>query len=309
LPALDYHSKKKSQILEAEISLALILAITQKLINRNSMKNKFLVSLLLIGSLFQGNSLPAQTAALYSLPDSYRFDYEVDQLVTGRKNATDTNTLRFYYTKSGEYAAVSLPPKDKMKGNKFVVLTRDGIVVVMNEHKKSITIVSLRKMSADMMTLVKYIKIDSLMANMHRNSEGKEFQSVKTGNSRTIGTYTADEYNVSGKSNEKATIWCAKVDFNTQGDYLKGVIGVNFMGMMGAGQQHDHALMQTLMQPKTLVTSIETTDSTGLKTNNLQTVHIGTTVMTVATSGYSVNNYSDKTLPEIFQAEMKKRDN
>ncbi len=273
------------------------------------MKNKFLVTLLLIGSMFQGNKLSAQTAVLYSLPGSYRFDYEVDQLVTGRKNATDTNTMRFYYTKSGDYAAVSLPARDKMKGNKFVLLTRDGILVVMNEHKKNITIVSLRKMSSDMMTLVKYIRMDSLMANMHRNSEGKELKSVKTGNTKTIGTYTAEEYTVSGRSNEKATIWCAKVDFNTLGDYLKDVIGMNFIGMMGAGQQHDHALMQTLMQPKTLVTSIETTDSTGLKTNNLQTVYIGSTQMTVATSGYSVNNYSDKTLPEIFQSEMKKRDN
>jgi hypothetical protein len=265
--------------------------------------------MLVTGSLFQGKNLMAQTAALYSLPDTYRFDFEVDQLVTGRKNAMDTSTIRFYYTKSGDYAAVSLSAKGKMKGNMFVVLTREGNVVVMNDHKKNITIISLRKMTADMASLFKYIKMDSLMANMHRKSDGKEVQSIKTGNTKTIGNYTTEEYTVTGKKAGKATIWLAKVDFKTQGDYLTGVIGANFIGMMGAGKQQDHPLMQALMQPKTLVTSIETTDSTGTKRNDLQTISIGTTTMTVSTIGYSVDNYSDKTLPEIFEAEMKKMDN
>lgn len=271
------------------------------------MKNRIFIVALLLTSLFQVNRLKAQTTNLYSLPDSYRFDYEVDQLITGRKSAMDTNTVRFFYTKSGDYAAVSIHAKDKMKGNMFIVLTRDGNVVVMNEHKKNITIVSPRKMTSDMATLVKYIKMDSLMANMRRKTDGREFKSVKTGNVKTIGTYTTEEYTASGKGNEKATIWCAKVDFNTQGDYLKGVIGANFLAMAGGGQMHDSPLLSALMQPKTLVTSVETTDSTGMKRNDLQTVSIGTTSMVVPTSGYSVNNYSDKTLPEIFEAEMKKR--
>jgi hypothetical protein len=271
------------------------------------MKNRILCSLCFIGSFFTGNKVLAQSGALYSLPDTYRFDYEVDQLITGRKNLTDT--VRFYYTKSGDYAAASFSPKERMKGNTVIVITREGNVVAMNERKKTITIISIRKMISDMAHLTKYIKIDSLMANMKRNSNGGELNSVKTGNTKTIGNYTAEEYSLSGKKGEKASIWYAKVDFNTPGDYLKGIIGANFLNMMGGGKQNDRPLMQALMQPKTLVTSVETTDSAGAKRNNLQTIIIRTNDTTVSTMGYVVDDYSNKSLPEIFEAEMRKRDN
>jgi hypothetical protein len=271
------------------------------------MKNRILCSLFVVVSFFAGNKVFAQSGTLYTLPDNYRFDYEVDQQITGRKNQTDT--IRFYYTKSGDYAAASFSPKERMKGNMFIVLTRAGNVVVMNERKKNIKIVSIPKMISDMTQLVKYIKIDSLMANMRRNTNGHEFSSVKTGNTKTIGSYTTEEYNVSGKKGEKASIWYAKVDFNTQGDYLKGIIGGNFLNMMDGGKKNEHPVMQALLQPKVLVTSIETTDSAGTKRNNLQTISIKPTDLMVSTMGYAVDDYSNKSLPEIFEAEMKKGEN
>jgi hypothetical protein len=41
----------------------------------------------------------------------------------------------------------------------------------------------------------------------------------------------------------------------------------------------------------------------------MHTVSISPVVTTVSTSGYTLNDYSYLTLPEIFQAEMKKRNN
>jgi hypothetical protein len=286
------------------MSLASILPESCIQINRNIMKNRILYILCFMASFFAGNKVLAQSGTLYTIPDNYRFDYEVDQQITGRKNQPDT--IRFYYTKSGDYAAASFSQKARMKGNLFIILTRQGNVVVMNEHRKNIKIVSIPKMISDMTQLVKYIKIDSLMANMRRNTNGREFSSVKTGNTKIIGSYTAEEYNISRKKGEKASIWYAKVDFNTQGDYLKGIIGGNFLNMMNAGRQSEHPVLQALLQPKVLVTSIETTDSSGTKRNNLQTISIKPTDLTVSTMGYAVDDYSNKSLPEIFESEMQK---
>ncbi len=53
----------------------------------------------LMAGFLAGNKVLAQSGFLYTMPDNYRFDYEVDQQITGRKNQTDT--IRFYYTKIG----------------------------------------------------------------------------------------------------------------------------------------------------------------------------------------------------------------
>jgi hypothetical protein len=68
-----------------------------------------------------------------------------------------------------------------------------------------------------------------------------------------------------------------------------------------------HPLMQALLQPRALVTEIKLRDSTGAGRMELQTQSIDQITKTVSTAGYSVNDYSNMTLPEIFQAEMKRR--
>jgi hypothetical protein len=68
-----------------------------------------------------------------------------------------------------------------------------------------------------------------------------------------------------------------------------------------------HPLLQALTQPRALITEIELRDSTGARRMELQTQSIDQITKTVSTAGYSFNDYSNMTLPDIFQAEMKKR--
>jgi hypothetical protein len=98
------------------------------------------------------------------------------------------------------------------------------------------------------------------------------------------------------------------VDFLTQGDYIKTAVAGNWLNMM-TNQQSDHPLFQALMQPMTLLTEIDLKDSTGNTEMEMHTVSINPVTTTVSTAGYTVNDYSNMTLPEIFQAEMKKRNN
>jgi hypothetical protein len=270
------------------------------------MKPVFIV-LLLVG-LLKGNVCFAQTQSPYHVPDMYRFDYAVEQSLSNKKNAADPSVMHFFYTRSGDYAAARISGKAEKKGNLFIVLTRDGMSIIFDEHNKNITIISVRKLASDLTGLTKWIRMDSLMAYMRKKPDGKGFQSVKTGKTKQMGSYSAEEFNITDSRGHQGSVWCTQVDFLTQGDYILGAVGGNWLKMM-ANQQSAHPLFQALTQPKTLLTEIDMRDSTGGREMEMHTLSINPVSTTISTAGYTVNDYSNMTLPEIFQAEMKKRNN
>ena len=270
------------------------------------MKLKTVFPVLFFGFFLIGKNCLAQTPAPYPVPGDYRFDYAVDQSLTREKNPSDTTLIHFFYTGTGDYAAAVVSAKFTKKGNLFIILTRDGMVVVLDEHKKDITIINSRKISADLMGLTKWIRIDSLMAHMRKNPDGNEFQSVKTGRTGIIGNYVSEEYHITGSRGTAGSVWCAKVDFPAGMDYLMNATGGGWLKMM-AGQQTTHPLMQALMQPKALLTDMELKDSAGKTEMQMRTLSIRSAKTIVTTAGYTINDYSHMTMPEIFQAEMKKR--
>jgi hypothetical protein len=271
------------------------------------------MKMLLIWGLFlsqlPGTSSVAQPPVVYQLPDAYKFDYEVVQSLSSHKKANDTCTIHFYYTKSGDYAAVRMTGKERMKGNLLIVLTREGICTIFDEHNKNITILSIRKFASELLNLTKWIRMDSVMSYMRKKTDGKEVQSAKTGTSKPIGNFTTEEYSVSDTKGHKGSVWIARVDFPTQLDYLTGAFGGDLPKMMGmfSGRMNAHPLFQALTQPHSLVTEVNLPDSTGGKEMNLYTAGISVISTSLSTSGYQVNNYSNLTLPEIFQREMQKR--
>ena len=272
------------------------------------MNMKSLITIWLLGCLFLGNATLAQSPSPYHLPESYHFDYEVTQVLLHKKNIADTSLVHFFYTKSGDYAAARISMRGNLKKSLLVILTSDGTSIILNEHRKDITIISVRKLMSDLSGITKWIRMDSLMANMRKKTDGKDFQSVKTGNSKQVGSYTSEEYSISDSKGRRGSVWCAKVDFNTQMDYIFGAVGGNLLKMM-SGKMIYSSLIQALLQPKTLITDIEAGDSTEGHEMNMHTVSVNQTSTTVSTAGYSVNNYSNMSMPEIIQAEMNKRIN
>ncbi len=272
------------------------------------MKVKFFLFVWLLAGLLVGNDSMAQSPSPYKLPESYHFDFEVTQMILHKENNSDTSTMHFFYTKSGEYAAAGINMKGDAKKNLLVVLANDGTAIIFNEYRKNITIINIRKLVSDLSEITKWIRMDSLMANMQKKTDGKEFQSVKTGNSKKVASYTSEEYSFSGSKAQRGSVWCAKVDFNTQMDYILGAVGGNLLSMM-AGRMTTQPLIQVLLQPKTLITDIETIDSTGGHKINMHTININQISISFSTSGYMVNNYSNMSLHEIIRAEMNKRNN
>jgi hypothetical protein len=248
----------------------------------------------------------AQAPIPYKLPDAFKFDYQVSQVITEKQKTADRDTLQFFYTQSGEYAAASVSGREGMKGNLLMILTRDGICIFFNEKHKNITIVSIRKLLSDMSGFMKWIRIDSLMSGMRAGMNQKDFKSAKTGTTKTLFGYSTEEYSVSDRKGQRGSVWFTKVDFNGPADYIFDAVGASYLKMMGAGMS-DRPLLQALTRSKTLITEIDLKDSTGTKAMQMQTIQIGPFSKTVSISGYQVNDYSNMTAPEIFRAEMKKR--
>ena len=215
------------------------------------MNSKLIFKLWVFGCLFVSNIAIAQTADSYKLPETYSFDYTVTQSVTSVKYPSDNSTTHFFYTKSGDYAAVSINGNSNVKGNLFIVMTRNGIVILFDERKKEITIFSVQKLVHDMSGLMKYIRMDSLITHMTMNNNGNEVESVKTGRNKLVGNYTSEEYVLTDNRNHKVSVWLAKVDFNGPWDYISGVLGgtVEQMMKMMSGSQIKNPLMRELRKP------------------------------------------------------------
>jgi hypothetical protein len=270
------------------------------------MKLKFLITVLFFAVLLQENRSFAQTQVPYQVPANYRFDYEVEQVFVSKKASADTSVMHFFYTRSGDYAAVRISTKRDMKGNLLIVLTRDGMGVIFDERNRNITVINIRKLLSGFSDMAKWIRMDSVIAHMRKKMEGRDFQSVKTGKSKQLGSYTSEEYALSDSKGPRGSVWLTKVDFNTQADYILGIAGGNLLKMM-SGKMAAHPLLQAMVQPKTLVSEIDMKDSADGHGVNMHTVGINPVTESVSTTGYGVSNYSDMSLPEIFQAEMKKR--
>ncbi len=265
----------------------------------------FLIASLLI------TEIHAQTAPVYALPDAFNFDYTLTQTVAGNRTG-DSAFFHFYYTRSGEYAAAEWSKNENKKGNLLIVLTRAGNVIVFNRREKQISIMNPHKLMTDMMGMLKWIRMDSLMAHLRRNPDHPEFHSAKSGKTKTLGSYTSTEYAVIGPK-QTGSIWIANVDFPVQSDYFMNMFGTAMMSMMGNGAMSDkmstHPLMQAMMQPKALITDIEMSDSAGNRKLSLHTVSLLASSTNISTQGFDVNDYSNMTLSEIFEAEMKRRNN
>ena len=270
------------------------------------MKQNRLFIILLFACLLAGKTSYQQAKPAYQLPDSYHFDYEVVQASISKKNANDTTTMHYFYTKSGDYAGLKVGRKTGRKEDKFIIFTKDGISIIVDDDRKNITIINTRNMMGDVANMAKNMKKDSVPAHMKNKIDPKQYKSVKTGKTKQIGSYTSEEYQVTDSSGRKTSIWYAKVDFNAQSYYLLG-LGAGGMMKMDNGGMIGSPLFQTLADPKNLITDIVTEDSPDGKGMNMHTTSISNSSASIPTKGYEVKDYSNMDLKEMMQEMQKKK--
>ena len=264
------------------------------------MKRK--IALLYISMVLAVTSF-AQTPA-FALPATYHFDREIIQVGSGKKNASDSSRFYSYYTNSGEYAGLRMQGKTANHAG-WAIVTKNGNIVFFKERDKTATVISIRKIVSDLADLAKWIKMDSVMAAMRRGVDGQKSKSAKTGKTKTIDGYPAQEYSVTDSSGRVSLVWCAKVDFPVAIDYILSAGAGKWIPMISS-RLESNPLLQALISPGTLVTTIQVTDSLGKSNSMLRTDAIRKVPTDFPTAGYTVIDYSNSSLMEIFHAEMRR---
>ncbi len=229
----------------------------------------------------------SQQQTAYKVPDSYNFDYEVAQQAnSANKNSGGAKAITYYYSLTGDYTAMKADEKNDV----FIIFTKDGTTVIVDNQKKTITLLRMQNMMGDMSKLAaQYNKNNPSATPTTGKQDNSDFKFAKTGSTKQISGYTAEEYIYTDSKGEKGSVWYAKVDFNT-----------SLFFMMGAGAMPSGSAMNKygtaaspypqLNDPHLLVVEAENSTHPG---EGLTTQSITKKSSVIATSGYHINDLSN----------------
>jgi hypothetical protein len=211
------------------------------------MKKITLFSLLLVSI-----SVFAQNTA-FKVPAEIKFDKNVIQKVSDKKEGT----LSYYFTSNGDYAAIKMDAKD----NGLIIYTKEGNMMMVSEKEKTIMVMNMK---------VFMNKAKDYAKDNHYTKDSATAKSSfkKTGNTKTICGYPAEEYEVTNEKG-KTNVWFAKVDFNSalamsmglaKGPGTKGAVPGSELGdipglgkglFMAEMEKNDKKVIETLSITKT----------------------------------------------------------
>jgi len=164
-------------------------------------------------------SVMAQNTA-FKMPAEIKFDKIVVQKLEDKK----TSTISYYFTTSGDYMAL----KPESKEASLIIYTKDGDMLMVNDKDKSIIVMNLKGFMTHMADKAK---------DMKDNKPSKDTADIKknfrkTGNTKTISGYTAEEYEIK-HDKDIINAWYLKADFDAN---LLGYMGFGKMPNMPAGK-------------------------------------------------------------------------
>ncbi|HTS43155.1 MAG TPA: hypothetical protein VMH01_02085 [Puia sp.] len=282
------------------------------------MKTNHFFASLLIACLLAGKAFSQQNQAPYQLPEAFKFDYEVVQTSVNNKSKPDTTEIHYFFTKSGDYAGARFAGKPGLFNNNLVVLTKDGNTVIFNEAKKTIHIIRVSDILADVVNLAKDFASFSFPDTTKHKMSHKKMQMEKTGKTKLVSGYTAEEYKIWG-NNDSGYVWYAKVDFNTQSYYMLAMGGPNPLKAAITGMSGTNPLLLLMTDPKELLIETDLHPAQTAKSfggAGFVDIRFGLRnpdeikkASTVSTSGYLVKNYSNMGLKEIIEAERQNKSN
>lgn len=243
------------------------------------MKNVIGIIAFLSAFFFISPSSFSQQKTAYQVPDSYSFDYEVVQQVTG--SGKSPTSITYYYSQNGDYTAMS----GDGKSNNLIINTKDGITIIMDNQKKSIVIMHMRSMMGDIQKLADQYK-NNPSATAPSKTDSSNFKFAKTGNTKQVSGYTSEEYGYTDSKGQKGSVWYAKVDFNASLFFMFGA-GAGNSGMSKYAPSTSSYPQFT--DPHMLVTEMESNNHPG---ERMTTQSISKKTMVVSTKGYAVTDLS-----------------
>ena len=232
--------------------------------------------------------------AAYVVPASYTFDYEVVQEIkSSQKKSGTPQLITYHYTTDGDYMAIT-PDKDP---GKFIIFAKGGYNIIIDAEKKNLIVMRIGGMVGDFAKAYAEKNKGALTDSLKNKEKG---QSVKTGNTKQICGYPAEEYRFTSSKGESSTMWFAKVDFNASLFFMVGM-GAFSSGMGGRPGMGSAASNQypTFSDPHLLLAE---TKSDSKPDDNLTTRSITKKSMTIDTKGYAVTDMSNMDLKQLMKS-------
>ena len=286
------------------------------------MKKIIYLSAITLLSVLRLNAQETKTAE-YKVPAAYHFDnkvvYEVD-----REDQKTPETMNYYFTKNGDYMSMETPKSEKDKDMNFMIYTKDGLMITFGEEPMSKRPDQNRKVLKvmDMHSMMKgsgqaMAAIAKSMPKKENPETEKKKTSVmdnfvKTGKTKQVFGYTAEEYSKEIKQEENGkmhegtiSVWYAKVDFDPEMMFSLG------MGNMAGGgaqsrmnQAHPNNMLGLgLTQKNYLMIEMDISEKGGKSGTGMKVVSIEKTNFNKSTEGYFIKNYAGMSMKEMMQKE------
>ena len=291
------------------------------------MKKIIYLLILTVSGICRINAQETTKTAEYKVPAAYHFDYKVVYEVD-REDKKGPETMSYYFTKNGDYMSMESSEMEKEKDMNFMISTKDGLMITFGEEPipkkqdqsrkvlKVMDMHSMMKGSAETIAaLAKTMpKKDQADAEKKKPNEMDNF--VKTGRTKQVSGYTAEEYskNFTKEENGKVhegtmSVWYAKVDFDPEMMFSLG------MGSMAGGgaqsrmnQTHPNNMLGLgLTQKNYLLIEMDYSEKGGKSGTGMKVVSIEKTNFNKSTEGYFIKNYAGMSMMEMMQKENEEK--
>lgn len=230
-----------------------------------------------------GGSRQTVTDPYKFIPAIINFDWQVSQRMRkdddDKKDGKAYNEVVYFFTSDGDYAAT------KREGASFslMVYTKEGTTLLIDDKSKTITVMNMPKIVGEGGAMGKKIAEKINKGPLKKQQDDEKFTITKTGKTKSILGYTADEYRNAGKSGTMS-FWYAKVPFDPVKIYT-----------MGAGRPADISKIQNDPKMKNNMFAIPLltknylwvqTDGGGI--TGMETTEIRKVNNTIRTAGYKI---------------------
>ena len=291
------------------------------------MKKVVYILFFVVSAILRINAQETSKAPEYKVPAAYHFDYKVVYEIDREEKKTP-ETMSYYFTKNGDYISMETPNSEKDKDMNFMVSTRDGLMITFGEEAVPKNPDKTRKVLKvmDMHSMMK--GSGEAMAALAKNMPKKENPEaekkkpndldnfVKTGKTKQVFGYTAEEYSRHFTKNENGTehsgtmsVWYAKVDFDPEMMFSMG------MGSLAGGgaqskmnQSHSNNMLGLgLTQKNYLMVEMDFAETGGKTGTGMKVVSIEKVSFDKSTDGYFIKNYAGLSMREMMEKESEEK--
>jgi hypothetical protein len=236
--------------------------------------------------------------------------------------------MSYYFTKNGDYMSMESSEMEKEKDMNFMVSTKDGLMITFgeepvpknpNQHRKVLKVMDMHSMMKGsgeaMAALAKSMpKKENPEAEKKKPNELDNF--VKTGRTKQVFGYTAEEYSKEIKKEENGkmhegtmSVWYAKVDFDPAMMFSLGMGGLAGNGAQSKmNQTHPNNMLGLgLTQKNYLMIEMDFSEKGGKSGTGMKVVSIEKTNFNKSTEGYFIKNYAGMSMMDMMQKESEEK--